>query len=345
MRAAVVILATLVLLAPRGAQAQPPPSPAPAPPPSPSPSRSPSPPPSLSPDAVAARSTDRADALGPVDATEEAVRHAEDWLADGQRRDAIHHGLVDGYYAELGQSMRSQFHPDLVAMESERRQGMSLPEIALDELARYGPPEAPRGPASVYTPEMAAPHPEDPSEVQAMQQFEIQSMLNAHTRWTRVEVHVVQDREGHVLSSAVTHGSDSHTLDAAALAAITAAAVAHPPPATVLGERQTIDSDWSFWAGEVVPYIGQAGCMEGTDGQGLQCTALGRPLLRTRVVLLDVHDAEHERAERAHGDMEREHPRRHAHHEEPTPPAHHDGPVRDAVPDMPTHAYAPPGAP
>lgn len=341
MRAPLAIV-TILWLAPALAAAQPPPaapSPSPAPPPAPPPSTSP--PPSLSPDAVAAGS---ADSIGPVDETELAVRRAEDWLADGQRRDAIHHGVVDGWYTEVGRSMRSGFHPDLVAITDERRRGMSLPEIALDELARYGPPEAPRGPSSVYTPEMAAPHPEDPSEVAAMQQFEIQSMLNAHTRWQRVEVHVVQDRTGHVVSATVTHSSDSHTLDAAALEAITSAAIARPPPEGVLGERQTIDSDWSFWCGEVVPYIGQAGCTEGPDGQGLQCSALGRPLLRTRVVLLDVHDAEHERAERPHPHRDHTH-----HHRETPPPAshdpHHEGPVRDVVPDMPTHAFAPPGAP
>ncbi len=296
--------------------------------------------PSLSPEDVAARSTGTADSLGPIDQTEVAIRGAEDWLGDGQRRDAIHHGIVDGYYAELGRSMRSEFHPDLVAITDERRRGMSLPEIALDELARYGPPETTRGPSSVYTPEMRATTAEDQS---MQQQFDMQSLLNAHTRWTRVEVHVIQDRAGHVLSAAVAHTSGSHTLDAAALAAITAAAVAHPPPTGVLGERQTIDSDWSFWAGEVVPYLGQAGCMEGPDGQGLQCSALGRPLLRTRVVLLDVHDAEHERAERTHGDMEREHPPRHRAHHEVT--VHHEGPVHDVVPDMPSHAFTPPGSP
>lgn len=295
--------------------------------------------PSLAPDDVAEGST-RRDALGPVDATEEAIRRAEDWLVDGQRQDAVRAGIVSGYYAELGRSMRGQFQPDLVAIESERREGMSLPEIALDELERYGPPEAPRGPASVYTPEVRTTSPED---AQTLQQFEIQSMLNAHTRWSRVEVHVIQSRTGEVLSATVTHRSDSHTLDRAAIAAVTSAALDHPPPEGVLGERQTIDSDWSFWAGEVVPYIGQAGCTEGQDGQGLQCTAMGRPMLRTRVVLLDVHDAEHER---------REHARRHETHDRgralasPTRDAgDHEAPVRDAVPDMPTHAYAPPGAP
>ena len=155
--------------------------------------------PSLSPDHVAAGTPD---SLGPIDETEEAVQHTEDWLADGQRHDAIRLGLVDGYYAELGRSMRHEFHPDLVAIESERRRGMSLPEIALDELARYGPAEAPRGPSSVYTPEMRATTPEDQ---QMQSQFEQQSMLNAHTRWTRVEVHVIQDRSGRVLEASVTH--------------------------------------------------------------------------------------------------------------------------------------------
>lgn len=299
----------------------------------------------LAPDHVAERTT-RSDAPEPVDATAEAVQSAEDWLADGQRRDAIRHGVVSGYYAEVGRAMRASFHPDLTAIESERRSGMSIPEIVLDELARYGPAEAPRGPAAVYTPEMAAPHPEDPGEVAAMQNFEHQSLLNAHTRWQRVEVHVIQDRAGHVLSATVTHSSDSHTLDAAALAAITEAAIAQTPPTSVLGERQTIDSDWSFWCGEVVPYIGQMGCMEGPDGQGLQCTGLGRPLLRTRVMLLDVHDAEHERAAHTHGTMEHEHPdMRHAAHPPPPHPHPDGGPVHDVVPDLPTHALAPPGAP
>ena len=295
--------------------------------------------PSLAPAEVAAQSS-RADAPGPIDATAEAIRGTEQWLVDGQRRDAIRHGVVSGYYAELGRSMRAEFHPDLVAIEAERRRGMSLPELALDELERYGPPEAPRGPASAYTPEMRTTTAED---AQVQQQFEIQSMLNAHTRWTRVEVHVLQDRTGHVLSATITHGSDSHTLDAAALAAVSTAAVAQPPPPGVLGERQTIESDWSFWAGEVVPYVGQAGCMEDQAGQGLQCTALGRPLLRTRVVLLDVHDAEHDPSGR-------EGPRRHRTSERaselhaPVRDAR-DAPVHDVVPDMPTHAYAPPGAP
>ena len=286
---------------------------------------------SLSPDRVAAGTSD---SLGPIDETEDAVRHTEDWLADGQRHDAIRLGLVDGYYAELGRSMRHEFHPDLVAIESERRRGMSLPEIALDELSRYGPAEAPRGPSSVYTPEMRATTPED-QQMQA--QLEQQSMLNAHTRWTRVEVHVIQDRSGRVLDASVTHSGDSRSLDAAAMAAITSAALAHPPPGGVLGDRQTIDSDWSFWAGEVVPYAGQAGCIEGPDGEGLQCTALGRPLLRTRVVLLDVHDAEHERALHVHGDIEREHPLPHSRRRAPL--------THDVVPELSTHALAPPGAP
>jgi TonB family protein len=282
----------------------------------------------LAPDHVASGT---ADSLGPIDESAEAVQRAEDGLADGQRRDAVRLGLVDGWYAELGRSMRHEFHPDLVAIESERRSGMSIPEIALDELSRYGPAEAPRGPSSVYTPEMRATTPEDQ---QTLQQFEQQSLLNAHTRWTRVEVHVIQDRTGHVLEATVTHSSDSRSLDRAALAAITSTAISRAPPTGVLGERQTIDSDWAFWAGEVVPYIGQAGCIEGPDGTGLQCSALGRPLLRTRVVLLDVHDAEHERVRHLHGTMEHEHPPVHDHAPDAGP--------HDVAPELPTHAYAPP---
>lgn len=332
-----LLIVTVLWLAPRLASAQ---ADAGVPPPTPSTPHTEAGAPSLSPGDVAAHTTGRADSLGPIDQTEVAIRQAEDWLADGQRRDAIHHGDVDGYYLELGRSMRGSFHPDLVAITDERRRGMSLPEIAMDELGRYGPPEAPRGPSSVYTPEMRATTGEDR---QMQEQFDIHSLLNAHTRWTRVEVHVIQDRAGHVLSATVTHSSDSHTLDAAALAAITSAALTSPPPARVLGERQTIDSDWSFWAGEVVPFLGDAGCTESSDGQGLQCSALGRPMLRTRVVLLDVHDAEHERAEREHTDVAHTHAR--PHHAPAHEGEHHDGPVRDASPDLPAHALAPPGAP
>jgi TonB family protein len=316
-----LVLIALVLALPRMAAAQSDAGVPPPPPPRPDAGVD------LAPDHVVSGT---ADSLGPIDETAEAVQRAEDGLADEQRRDAVRLGLVDGFYAEIGRTMRHEFHPDLVAIESERRSGMSIPEIALDELSRYGPAEAPRGPASVYTPEVRATTPEDQ---QTLQQFEQQSMLNAHTRWTRVEVHIIQDRSGRVIDATITHSSDSHSLDHAAIAAITSTAVTRVPPSDVLGDRQTIDSDWSFWAGEVVPYAGQAGCIEGPDGTGLQCTALGRPLLRTRVVLLDVHDAEHERTHHLHGSMEHEHA---THARAP------DAGPRDVAPELPTHAYAPP---
>lgn len=235
-----------------------------------------------------------ADSSEPIDDAGDAVARAEGWLEDGQRRDAIRHGVVNGYYYEVGRTMRRSFHPDLVAIESERRRGMDFFGIIADEAQRYGPPEPPISVPGTPTPEMRGRTPED---VAMQQQFDMQSLLNAHTRWTRVEVHVVQNREGEVLEHTITHSSGSHTLDEAALAAVTAAAGARPPD-QVLGERQAIDSDWVFWAGEVVPYVGQAGCIEGVDGEGMQCTAMGRPLLRTRVELVDVHDAEHERTVR-----------------------------------------------
>ncbi len=244
------------------------------------------------------------DDSGPVDDRQRAVHQAEDWLTDGQRRDAIAHGAVAPYYRALERSLRHGFHPDLVAITTERRASMTPLQIVADELMRYGPPEAPRDVRGTPTPEMRGRTAED---VQQLNQFDTFSLLNAHTRWQRVDVHVEQDREGVVTRATVTHSSDSRLLDRAALEAVREAATEHPPE-EVLGTRTAITSDWAFWAGEVVPFVGAMtpgggattgiSCMEGPEGEGIQCTGLGRPLLRTRVELLDVHDAEHEPRDR-----------------------------------------------
>ena len=108
----------------------------------------------------------------------------------------------------------------------------------------------------------------------------------------------------------MTHSSGSRLLDRAALDAVRDAVVQRPPDALV-GTRSGVTSDWIFWAGEVVPFIGamtQGGltgmtlgvsCMDGPTGDGVQCSAAGRPLLRTRVELIDVHDATYEHARMA----------------------------------------------
>lgn len=260
------------------------------------------PPPDLRPDHVIGGA--QVDDVGPVDDAQRAVHQAEDWLVDGQRRDAVQHGAVAPYYRELERSMRHGFTPDLAAITAERRASMTPLQIIADEMMRYGPPEAPHDARGTPTPEMRGRTAED---VQALNAFDTYSLLNAHTRWLRVEVHVEQDREGVVTRATVTHSSDSRLLDRAALTAVREAAVAHPPE-EVIGTRAAITSDWAFWAGEVVPFIGAMtpgggattglACMEGPEGEGMQCTGLGRPLLRTRVELLDVHDAEHEPRDR-----------------------------------------------
>jgi TonB family protein len=288
---------------PAAAQEPPPSDPPIAPPPAPpAPRRAPL---DLMPDEVLSSIAGaERDDVGPVDDAQRAIHQAEDWLVDGQRRDAIQHGVVAPYYREVERTLRHGFHPDLAAIAAERRASQTPIQIIADELMRYGPPEAPHDARGTPTPELRG---RTPEEIQALNAFDTYSLLNAHTRWQRVEVHVEQDREGAVTRATVTHSSDSRLLDEAALVAVREAALAHPPE-DLLGTRTAITSDWAFWAGEVVPFIGAMtpgggatgglSCMDGPEGEGMQCTALGRPLLRTRVELLDVHDAAHERRDR-----------------------------------------------
>jgi TonB family protein len=295
-RRLVVVFVASACLASVTASAQDVPAPAPSPEPPPRSSSVPD----LMPDEVLRAMTGTDDAIGPVDDAQRAVHQAEDWLVDGQRRDAIAHGAVAPYYREVGRTFRAGFHPDLAAIAAERRASQTPLQIIAEEMMRYGPPEPPHDARGTPTPEMRG---RTPEEIQQLNAFDTQSLLNAHTIWRRVDVHVEQDRAGVVTRAVVTHSSDSRLLDEAALAAVREAAVALPPE-TVVGTRTGITSDWSFWAGEVVPFIGAMttgggattglACMEGPDGTGIQCSALGRPLLRTRVELIDVHDAAHE---------------------------------------------------
>ena len=60
------------------------------------------------------------DTIGPVDDAARAVHQAEDWLVDGQRRDAIQHGVVAPYYRELERALRHVAEHVRGAPEMER---------------------------------------------------------------------------------------------------------------------------------------------------------------------------------------------------------------------------------
>ncbi|GAB5547695.1 MAG: hypothetical protein SangKO_074550 [Sandaracinaceae bacterium] len=78
-----------------------------------------------------------------------------------------------------------------------------------------------------------------------------------------------------------------------------------PPPEAVVGQRQAIRSDWAFELGDVHARIGcwtsegptvQLSCVD-DPVLGLMCSVLGVGIIRTRVRLLAVVDADHETPE------------------------------------------------
>ena len=188
-------------------------------------------------------------------------------------------------------SMRGAFRVDM----GEARDDWNAPRGAVGrvaaELARYGHgPERPQDARG--TPPIEARSWLSPQE-QAMTEYQDQvSLLNAPTTWHRVDVRVTQNPEGAVSAAWVIASSGSRTLDDAALRAVRdGASRAPPPPEGVVGDRDAIQSDWAFEAGDVATYMNQAGCVE-DPVQGWQCAALGRGgIVRTRLRLLRVHDA------------------------------------------------------
>jgi TonB family protein len=201
-----------------------------------------------------------------------------------------------GWYYTMMREMRRSFEPDMGEVEDTRRAPMNPIARVVDELGRYrNGPEPPQDPVGMPPPEVINSH-LSAEEQAALQMADWYNLNNAPVTWYEVRVRVIQNPEGVVSAAWVTGSSGYPTLDRQALAAVTEGARRlPPPPPEVVGDRQAIQTDWAFEAGDVATYYGQAGCVDDPVHGGYQCAGpFGRGLVRTRIRLVGVVDAENE---------------------------------------------------
>ncbi len=235
----------------------------------------------------------------PEDREARAEAALEQYFDEALHRDQLEAGHVDGWYHATGARMRQEFHPDRQAVERDRHAGMSAWEIVVDELSRYArgpvPPQDVAGQPLPHERVSIASSSAMGRDLDIAEQsrFDWINPLNAAVTWHRVDVRVTHNPEGEVALVWVLHSSGSASLDQAAVTAVhEAARNAPPPPSRVLGERQAIQSDWSFEMGDVATDIGTIGCVDDPIHGG-QCSILGRGIVRTRLRLLRVVDEMH----------------------------------------------------
>ncbi len=226
------------------------------------------------------------------DRGEEALdRYFDDTLED----DRLASGRADGWYGEAQQAMRRRFRVDGRELIRERRAGMTPLQRLTDELRRYARGnERPQDPQNAPPPDVL--DGQYSAEDQAgLRYAEHVNLLNGPANWYRVDIRVVHSPEGVVQAAWVIRSSGYATLDRAALQAVRdGSLLLPPPPARLVGDRQAIASEWAFEAADVATYWGQMGCVDDPVGGGVTCTpGDGRGLVRTRVRLLRVVDAEH----------------------------------------------------
>lgn len=247
----------------------------------------------------------------PSDREEEAEANLERYFDEALDRDRLDAGQVDGWYHEVGREMRQRFRPDQGRIESERRRGMTLLQVLWDELRRYaGGPERPQDVPGQYTPEMRGgtaltTDPTDRRAAVEQEEFDHCNALNAPVTWYRVDLRVTHNPEGELSAAWVHRSSGLDNLDRAALEAARSGAADLPaPPANVVGDRQAIQSDWAFEFGDVAtPLACMTNPMSPTPIvpimcvddpiRGVECAVFGRGIMRTRVRLLGVVDADH----------------------------------------------------
>jgi len=247
----------------------------------------------------------------PSDRGEEAEANLERYFDEALGRDRIERGQVDGWYYEVARSMRREFRPDRQRVESERHRGMTLLQRAWDELRRYaGGPERPQDVPGQYTPEMrgGTALTTDPTDRRAaieQEEWDHCNPLNGAVTWYRADVRVTHNPEGELSAAWILRSSGIEALDDAALDAARAGSMTLlPPPDDVVGERQAIRSDWAFEMGDVAtPWICMSNPLNPTPVVpvscvddpvlGLQCAMFGRGIIRTRIRLLAVVDADH----------------------------------------------------
>ncbi|HJL20548.1 MAG TPA: TonB family protein, partial [Sandaracinaceae bacterium LLY-WYZ-13_1] len=207
-----------------------------------------------------------------------------------------------------GRAMRREFRPDRGEVESERRAGMTVLQEIFDELRRYaGGPERPQDVPGQPLPEQRTRLTTDPTDRrQAVEQefWDHCNPLNAPVTWYRTDVRVTHNPEGELSAAWVLRSSGIEALDEAALEAARSGSMdLRPPPGNVVGERQAIRSDWAFEMGDVATPIAcmtpeltpvvNVSCVEDPVHDEVQCAFLGRGIVRTRVRLLSVVDADH----------------------------------------------------
>jgi len=219
------------------------------------------------------------------------------WLRDQLGQDQRDAGNADRWYHEMGRRMRSKLQIDARESIRERRRGMTALQRLYDELGRYA-----HGPNGVTDRNRAMPPTEgdvpqmgglEGSEANERRYMTQRRLTNAPVRWDRVDVRLVHAPDGDLLASWITRSSGNDYLDQAVLQAVRdGAAELRPPPQPVVGRRLNIVSEWRFEIGDVATFLTEAGCVMNPEG-GVDCATLGRGLVRTRVKLLRVVDAQH----------------------------------------------------
>jgi TonB family protein len=231
----------------------------------------------------------------PSDREAQAEERLERYFDDVLNEDRMQAVGANGWYSEMQRAMRRAFDPNMREVERERRAPMNALGRLVDELRRYANgPEPPQDNRGAPPPEVWNDHHDDVTQA-ALEMQDQMNLLNAPVTWYRVDIRVTQNPEGVVSAAWVIRSSGYTALDDAALRAVREGTVTLPPPPDrVVGTEQAIRSDWAFEAGDVATYWTTAGCVDDPVDGGYQCAAGGRGIVRTRIRLLRVVDAEHE---------------------------------------------------
>ena len=255
---------------------------------------------------------------------EQAEERLDDFLLAALNQDRLQTVGADPWYDDVARAWRGVFRPNQNAVLADL-DGSGGVMAVLSELGRFAPgPAAPQG-----TPGLSEPlgmrgdrfqNTDPTNRRQAVQQqwWDTCNPLNAPTTWHRVDLRVTHNVEGELSASWVLRTSGSASLDAAAIEAVRSERVRLPaPPAAVTGERAAIRSDWAFEMGDVATYYGcQREGIPGLDAVatlscvddpelGLQCSFMGRGIIRTRIRLLAVIDGSHRTAAERRADRDR----------------------------------------
>ncbi|MEM9187635.1 MAG: energy transducer TonB [Myxococcota bacterium] len=228
---------------------------------------------------------------------EEAEENLDRYLRERLHEDRLTSVGAHPWYHQMQRAMRRTLRPDMDQFRREQQAGMNAAQQLYNFLRRYG--NGPEPPQDVPGQVLAAERPElDGFERQMQELADIQNLNNAPVTWYRVDVRVAHNPEGEHIGSWVIRSSGYDELDRAALEAVRTGAQAIPvPPPEIVGDRDAIRSDWAVEIGDVATYINTFGCVDDpvTEGRDFQCVdGLGTGIVRTRIRLLRVVDAEQE---------------------------------------------------